>query len=213
MSGLRVSSLWPGLAATWFRGSSLGLMASVLFSWALCVLLLATFVWTDWLSGWFVFAMWGFLFCFWVTAAVRNQLKIVELLEDYDDGATDLFSAAQVDYLRGNWFDAEATLLSIVQKKPSDIAAHLLLVGVLRRTQRWRAATKKLEQISLYDAAAGWFFEIQREKALILEQMPEAEPENSELDSESAQSATPERSEATPGVEPPEKEASTIEIS
>lgn len=155
-------------------------MASVLFSWALCLLLLATFVWTDWLAGWFVFAMWGCLFAFWVTAVVRTQLKMVELLEDFDESATDLFANAQVDYLRGNWFDAEATLLSIVQKKPSDVAANLLLVGVLRRTQRWQAAKKKLEQVSLYDSAAGWFFEIQREKALILDEMPAEETAHSD---------------------------------
>ena len=173
MSSLRITALWPGMAATWYRGSSLGLVSAVMFSWALSLLLLATFVWTEWLSGWLVVFLWLALFCLWCAAVLRTQLTMVEFLEDVDEGTTDQFSAAQANYLQGNWFEAEAELLAIVQKKPGDIAASLLLVGVFRRTQRWQAALRMLGQVELLDAAASWYFEIHREKQLIMEQMPD----------------------------------------
>ncbi len=76
-------------------------------------------------------------------------------------------SFAQTQYLQGNWFEAEAILLDLTKSDPGDMAAGLLLVGVLRHTHRQAAALRHLEQLCLYDAAAAWRFEIEREKQLI----------------------------------------------
>ncbi len=54
--------------------------------------------------------------------------------------AKDSFLAAQVDYLAGNWFEAEAKLLQILHEYPRDAESHLLLVGVLRHTRRFQAS-------------------------------------------------------------------------
>ena len=61
---------------------------------------------------------------------------------------------AQREYLQGNWFDAEALLLDILQRNPRDAAATLLLVGVLKQTLRWQAALRRLDHLETLTPAA-----------------------------------------------------------
>lgn len=164
----RYAGFWPGLPALWQRGMARGLLVSVLFSWSICVLLLATFVWTEWLAGWFLITAWTALGGYWCIEFIRSQWVAavgVGAGSIARDDAT--LIAAQHDYLQGNWFDAEAKLLPSVEKDPDDIPASLLLIGVLRHTQRYRAALRRLEQLCLLDAAHAWSFEIHREKQLL----------------------------------------------
>ena len=68
-----------------------------------------------------------------------------------DQNTDELFLAAQREYLRGNWFEAEAELLELTQLAPDDVPAVLLLVGVLRHTHRYRPALRRLEQLQLLE--------------------------------------------------------------
>ena len=168
---LRLVGLWPGLAPAWLRGEMLGLLVAVGFSWILCWLMLCTFVWPAWMSGWLVAMGWLAVGGFWCVESVRSQFSIARLLEEVAPNSEEVFSQAQREYLRGRWFEAEAKLLDILGKHPQDIAAAMTLVGVLRQTGRRKAALKRLEQLQLWDSANGWRFEILRETQLIEAEM------------------------------------------
>jgi hypothetical protein len=167
MFALRAVCLWPGLPAAWGLGLARGLLTAVVFSWFLCFLLLATFVWPDWIGSGLLRLLWMIASLTWLYAAVRNHMNITSLLEVSDAECAQAFIDAQVEYLRGNWFEAEAILLEILHRHPRDAEATLLLVGVLRHTKRWSSALRRLEQLELIDGAAAWRFEIEREKGLI----------------------------------------------
>ncbi|MEM7478047.1 MAG: hypothetical protein AAF483_23930 [Planctomycetota bacterium] len=183
---LRLASLWPGLAPAWYRGELKGLLVAIGFSWVLCWLLLATFVWPIWMSGWLVAFVWLAVGSFWAYTSIRNQFSVHRLLEQVAPNSDEQFLRAQKEYLRGNWYEAEAQLLGILQRHPSDIAAGLALVGVLRKTGRARTALQRLEQLELLDAAAPWRFEIMKEAGLIHESMDEGQKtaESSDADSQ-----------------------------
>lgn len=79
-------------------------------------------------------------------------------------GATKLLSAAQAEYLKGHWFEAEASLKKILARNPRDIEARLLWVGVLRRSKRADAAKRQLKILSRLEGADGWALEIRDER-------------------------------------------------
>lgn len=182
---MRYATLWPGLVSVWYRGSARGLLLSVLFSWAICFLLLATFVWQSWVSNWIVVLLWCSLGCYWLFELVRSQFAIANMVRPASDEANERFENAQREYLKGNWYEAEAKLLDVVSEHSDDVAAILLLVGVLRHTRRWRPALRRLEQLTLMDAAAGWQFEIRQEKQRVESAMQD---EREELAEESSSS-------------------------
>ncbi len=132
--------------------------------------MLATWVWDAWWPVGAVRFSWGGLgvlasaHAIWMVAKAGFEAPA-------EDGGE--LSEAQDEYLRGNWFEAEALALRVLERDPNDIAAGLLLVGVLRATQRYDAALTRLHQLELLDAAAAWWFEIGRERQRI-EQAREA---------------------------------------
>lgn len=95
------------------------------------------------------------------------------MLATSDVRSSQMLVDAQSDYLRGNWFEAEAKLLQILHHHPRDAESFLLMVGVLRRTNRHKSAMRRLEQLELLDTSAAWHFEIQRERKLIEQAMTE----------------------------------------
>jgi hypothetical protein len=73
--------------------------------------------------------------------------------------------------LRGNWFDAEALVVKRITECPDDIAASLLLAGILRRTKRWNQCSTCLLQIRLRESATPWLLEIEREQQLLQQEL------------------------------------------
>lgn len=164
----RLSCFWPGLARAWWRGSLSGLLAAIGFGWGLSILLLATFVWPNWFSPWLVVVSWLAMLAFWLVESVRSHWQLGQLKADAGPVAgDDRFVRAQAEYLRGNWFEAESLLQSILADTPRDAEAQLLLAGVLRHSRRWAAAYRRLDQLELLDTAARWTFEVRRERQLI----------------------------------------------
>jgi thioredoxin-like negative regulator of GroEL len=98
-----------------------------------------------------------------------------------DRTADQLLVAAQEEYLRGNWFEAEATLVALLQASPEDAEARLLLATLLRRTHKLKEARSELERLGQLDAAERWRLEIGRELAAIAElEEEEAAPADEE---------------------------------
>ncbi len=178
----RIACFWPGLAAAWHRGNTTSVAISIGSMWLLCALLLATFVWPQWMSVWLFRSLWMVATVFWVFASVRNQWQFKRLmLVAKPLEAKDSFLEAQTDYLAGNWFDAEAKLLQILHEFPRDAESQLMLVGVLRRTKRYRPGLRRLAHLETLDSAARWRHEIRRERELIELRMAEELEEETKL--------------------------------
>lgn len=167
MFALRPVCLWPGLPQAWMLGVGRSLCIALGFTWGVCWLLLATFVWPDWVSTVALRILWCTAVLIWLVSTIRNCWYLPRLLATSDAHSSQALVEAQTEYLRGNWFEAEAKLLQVLHVHPRDAEALLLLVGVLRRTQRWQPALRKLKQLTLLESAYLWRFEIERERQLL----------------------------------------------
>ncbi len=75
--------------------------------------------------------------------------------------------AAQTEYLKGNWIEAEAILRKLLRRSPRDVEALLLLATMQRRTGRFDQARQQLQQMSRLDAAQPWHVEIRDQRELL----------------------------------------------
>ncbi len=175
LASARLSCFWPGLTRAWWRGSLPSLFVAVGFGWGLCLLMLATFVWPTWSPfPWMVTLGWLGMLGYWLVETLRNHWQLGQIQADAGPVAgDDRFTQAQREYLRGNWFEAESLLHALLTDTPRDAEAHLLLASVLRRSRRWNAAFRRLDQLELLDTSARWRFEIRRERDLIARQQQE----------------------------------------
>jgi len=170
---MRNMAWWPGLPNLWYRGEIYSLAVSLLFATVLNIALLSTFVWPEWanlvcpvwFSPWFarslwlllaIASLWAFGASFFSTSAVRISLPSVE--------CDNLLAVAQSDYLRGQYFEAEATLHRILSSGQEDVEAALLLATVLRRTGRFRQALDCLDRLERLDRSRLWYSEIATER-------------------------------------------------
>lgn len=195
---------WPGLPATWIRGDLRGLVLCVGFGWATSLLLLATFVWPEWIAPLLVNTLWLAFVVFWLAETARSlwTFKSLSAANGQCDSAD--FLEAQKHYIRGNWFEAEAILLRIIQHTPRDAETQLLLASVLRHTRRWQAALRRLDQLEFLQAASGWRFEIQQERALLERAMAEEPQARQEAD---------EQQESSQALENPESKTQSETVS
>lgn len=158
----------PGLAPAWLRGSLPGTLELLTFSLFFNTLLIASFAWPQWVPAWLVRAGWILCGSFWFISACHAYMKLPKWLAVSSRiPKIDLLMAAQTEYLRGNWFEAESILSKHLAENPEDITAALLLAGVLRRTKRWKQSELCLEQIRLRESSTRWSLEIQRELEIL----------------------------------------------
>jgi tetratricopeptide (TPR) repeat protein len=152
---------WPGLRNLWYRGDLYSLVISFLFATILNIAILATLVWPEWLAVWFVRSLWvllafsglwSFSVSFFSKTSLQPRLPSVE--------CDNLFEEAQLDYLKGQYYEAEATLHRILASGTEDVEAALLLASVLRRTGRFRQAIDCLGRLERLDSARYWTQEI-----------------------------------------------------
>ncbi|MCY2976938.1 MAG: tetratricopeptide repeat protein [Planctomycetota bacterium] len=172
MHTLRGMALWPGLPSLWIRGELYSLAIASLFGVVLNLALLATFYWTEWLSVALLRSMW----CAIAIASVWSLIKTVILaVQIYPARPTqecdDLLRLAHVDYLRGQYLEAEASLHKILAAGHEDVESALLLASVFRRTGRFRQALACLEKLERLDQSRKWYIEISKEKSLNLKQI------------------------------------------
>ncbi len=178
MLSMRSMAWWPGLTNLWYRGEIYSLAIALLFAALFNIALLATLIWPEWptvvcsawsfpigFALWFVrslwvllsfVAIWTFGASFFSTSMIRASLPSVE--------CDNLLAVAQSDYLRGQYFEAEATLHRILSTGHEDVEAALLLASILRRTGRFRQALDCLERLERLDRARLWNSEIAAER-------------------------------------------------
>ena len=186
----RIACFWPGLAAAWYRGNTTSLAIAIFSTWGVAILLLATFVWPQWISLLALRCLWVLAVAVWFAAAIHSQWHFAQLMQVSKPlEAKDNFLLAQTDYLAGNWFEAEAKLLQILHDFPRDAESQLLLVGVLRHTRRFKPALRRLAHLETLDSATRWRHEIVRERAIIERRILEESEEDAELTSETETSS------------------------
>lgn len=157
----RATCLYPGLPQLWHEGAWWGLLLALGFSCSLNLALVASFVWTELLP------LWGIILA-WTTAVglaalggwLSQRQGFWHVTNVTDDGQPDGFPAAQIEYLRGNWYQAEALCRQLLKRNDHDAEAHLLMVGVLRRTDRLRDARRQLKLLASLETADRWEHEI-----------------------------------------------------
>ncbi len=162
---LYLSCLWPGLPELWWRGRLGALPTAIAFAAAVNFLLVARFLYPEWLTlilvrmaGWVGVAVW--LFC--VLRSIRDMPALLNPRQASDQ--PDRFQDAHRAYLRAQWPEAESLLADCLSVENRDPPALLLLAGVYRHTGRAEAAERLLEEIRLTEAADRWWLEIAAEE-------------------------------------------------
>jgi len=162
---LYLSCLWPGLPELWWRGRLGALPTALAFTAAVNFLLVAKFVYPEWLAsglvrmaGWIGVGLW--LFC--VFRALRDMPTLLNPRRA--SGKPDRFIEAHAAYLRGKWVEAESLLTDGLTVESRDPPALLLLCGVYRHTGRLEAAERLIEEIRLMEAADRWWLEVSAEE-------------------------------------------------
>ncbi|MEX2122003.1 MAG: hypothetical protein WD847_20655 [Pirellulales bacterium] len=163
--------LWPGLPQLWLRGAWSGLLLAAGFSCLLNLLLLTSLVWTELFAPGVRLAAWTAVLVFWSGSALAGRRWIAGQCDgSRPPESEDLFPRALGEYLRGNWFEAEAVCNRLLRGQVRDVEAHLLLATVFRHTGRIEDARRQLNELMKFDGSAKWQWEIAAE----LERLAEA---------------------------------------
>jgi len=163
----RLTCLWPGLLRLWYRGQWGGLAVACLFSAAVNVVVASTLLWPEFAPTSLRAAGICLLATWWLVAALLSFRELPEIAAStHDDPYKGLFMAAQTEYLKGNWIEAEAHVRKLLRRRPRDVESLLLLATLKRRTRRWDEARRQLQYMARLDAAAAWQVEIRTEREL-----------------------------------------------
>jgi hypothetical protein len=167
--------LWPGLPQLWLAGAWSGLALAVGFASLLDLLLLTSLLWTEWVEPAFRVAGWTAVAVLWSVSIVTGRRWSQELMtQRARPREEDLFPRALGEYLKGNWYEAEAACKNLLRRVSGDVQARLLLATLLRRTRRWSEAREQLDVLGRLEAAVRWEFEIAGERERLAEAMEQA---------------------------------------
>ncbi len=174
-TSLVLSCFWPGLVPLWFRGRWSGLVLALAFALVLNVSLLLTFIWPWTVHLVLLLGVWALVGGVWLFGTWRSfrQLRregfAVEGQIDSPLGANpdQAYRDAQVQYLQGNWLEAEEQLLAMLKDVPEDIEARLMLATMYRHTDQADQAVRQLRLLSRYEGAERWDLEIRKERELL----------------------------------------------
>jgi hypothetical protein len=163
----RITYLWPGLDRLWHEGDIAALATAIAFAVVLNFVLLASFVrWGNIPVSWRLIG-WGGVAAFWGISAWRAVRQRATGEFPHAQHQQDLFIQAQDQYLKGHWVEAQGLLEQLIRRDPGDVASHLLLSSVYRRSRRLELSRRQLERVQRLKDADAWRWEIQRELALL----------------------------------------------
>ena len=164
----RLTCLWPGLARLWFRGEWLGLLTACAYAALVNMLIVTTLLWTEVAPEYLRWAGWIVAIFWWLVAACLSLRDLPNLTSGEPHEVNQgLFAAAQTEYLKGNWIEAEACVRKLLRRAPRDVESLLLLATIQRRTRRHDEARVQLQQIARLDAANRWQVELRKERQML----------------------------------------------
>jgi hypothetical protein len=160
--------LWPGLPQLWWQGAWSGLALAFGFAVLLDIAIVSTWVWTELLDPPFRIFAWSGVLLFWLGSVVAGAIQMPALLRvPSPEFIDELFSQAQGEYLKANWFECEVAINRLLEEKPGDTDAHLLLASMLRRLGHGEEARQQLRTLATLEGAGKWQLEIAREWQLL----------------------------------------------
>ncbi|HBT75442.1 MAG TPA: hypothetical protein DEB39_00635 [Planctomycetaceae bacterium] len=164
----RLLRLWPGYTGIVRYGRWSFLAVAVVFALVLNTLLVLNFAWTDYITTTqrnvlilAFLALWAALHA--VSAQAAKKIEATRNADATSDG----FREALLQYLRGNWFEAQCCLNILLKKNPRDVEAILMLATLHRHTKRFADAADVLEKLDVLEEADRWAVEIAEEKRLL----------------------------------------------
>ena len=161
--------LWPGLPQLPRDGRWTALVVAIGAAALLDVVLLASYVWTDWIAPDMRIMGWALLGFTWSGSAVATAWAQRRVAARQDEPGEDCYQEAQVEYLKGNWFEAERLVGRLLRRDNEDLQARLMLSALLRHTQRFDEAGRQIDLLARLEGARGWAPEIHREAELLAE--------------------------------------------
>lgn len=165
-----ITYVWPGLPQLWCRGSWPALAVAAGAAAALNLAIAASFAWTELLATPWRNGLWLAMAAAWLAAAGYSAAWVKRQRDQGESNANcDTFAKATELYLRGDYFQTERLLATLLRKNPRDIEARLMLATLLRRTGRLGEATRQLDQLARFEGAAPWELEIRREQQWVAE--------------------------------------------
>lgn len=155
-----LTCLWPGMAELWWRGRISALPAAIAFAAIVNALLIAKFVYSDWLSGGLVMLACWVVAAAWLVLTIRSIRELPLLLTPRQASEEpDPFPEAQVAFLRADYAEAEKFLNATLAIEPRDPPALLLLSAVYRHTGRLHASQLLLAEVRKLEVADRWQLE------------------------------------------------------
>ena len=167
--------LWPGLPQLSAHGRWGALVLAVAAAILLNLAILGTFAWSELLGGGVRITIWLFSGGIWIVAALWSMAEHRRPQPANPDGPDNTFEAALDHYLRGNWFETERALVSLLHYNESDVEARLMLATLLRHRHRFDEAADHLEQLQRREDTWRWEWEICRERQRLAEAQTDAE--------------------------------------
>lgn len=168
MTLARLTCLWPGLPRLWFRGDWTGLLSAGGFAVIVNFLVITTLLWPEIAPAPLCAVGFGFAVLWWGVGLVFSLREWPQIMAATDDDPQEgLFIAAQTEYLKGNWIEAEAHLRKLLRRRPRDVESLLLMASIARRTDRCDEARIQLQDLARLEAAARWQTEIRCERELL----------------------------------------------
>lgn len=179
----KLTFLWPGLPALWVRGRWEGLIVAVAFGVMLNLALIAALA-PELLparltSSATQVAAWLLVLGFWMVSWWIERPRAVVPATTADPEQNEWFIAAQTEYLKGHYVEAEMLLAKVLSREAADVEARLLLASLQRRTHRLEEANQSLRELTEVPAAGLWVWEIERESQRI-EAMKQEESQRDE---------------------------------
>ena len=161
--------IWPGLPELWLRGRLSALPTAMLFACALNFLLIARFIYPEWLAFSYVrIAGWvGVLAWFYCT--IKNIRDLPGMIHPRKASRKpDRFADAHVAFLRSDLVRAETLLKECLSVEERDPPALLLLAAVYRQTARFEECRGCIDILRVTEAADRWWLEVDAEEKRFL---------------------------------------------
>lgn len=160
-------SLWPGLPHLLRQGTWPSLAVALGFAGLLNVGLAGSLVWSELLPSGARTGVWMAILAIWGGSLLFPSRENRRSHGASPTQRADTFLEAVDHYLKGNWFEAERTLVDLLRRQPRDVEAGLMLATLWRHTGRLDEADRQLDRLERLDSAAGWTWEIRQERRRI----------------------------------------------
>jgi hypothetical protein len=162
--------LWPGLPQLLLYGNVVGCVVAILMAVILDLLLLGTFGWSELIAQNMRTALWTICGLAWLAAGIWSMRHCQQLCSTMGgQQKNDVFRDSLNQYLKGDYFQAELLLNTLIRTNVRDLDAHLMLATLMRHTGRFEEATQQLDILVRFDGAEKWMQEIEQERDLLAE--------------------------------------------